>query len=169
VSLPVSSKASSWFDVPSSARWKGTQSRPAALDVMLNELLCQGPRHGARSLRDPEAARTSCLLCVSSYVEKLAHDKGGQVLARRAGKPESPTPSGCAALRDARQVRGYSAGRTGWETGTLLRLIVSLENPTRTEDTRLLHVTHCAAALADAGERSRAVSRLQGAVVSRQG
>src|SRR5712691_7591070 len=143
---------------------------------MLNEQLLKAHVMALDLSETPRREQPSVLarLREQAYVEEaLLMTEGGQVLARASretGKAEPPVP-GVQALRDARQVRGYSAVEPVGDKGLLLRVIVPLENPTRTEDTRLLQVTHWVPqALADQGEAVQSAYRAYKELsLSRQG
>src|SRR5258706_245999 len=116
VSLQFLAKSiESWFDVRvERALEGGLNLGRAALDVMLNELLLKAHVMALDLSETPRREQPSVLARVreQAYVEEaLLMTEGGQVLARASretGKPEPPVP-GAQALRDARQVRGYSA------------------------------------------------------------
>ena len=116
VSLQFLAKSiESWFDVRvERALEGGLNLGRAALDVMLNELLLKAHVMALDLSETPRREQPSVLARVreQAYVEEaLLMTEGGQVLARASretGKPEPPVP-GVQALRDARQVRGYSA------------------------------------------------------------
>src|SRR5712692_75820 len=149
VSLQFLAKSiESWFDVRvERALEGGLNLGRAALDVMLNELLLKAHVMALDLSETPRREQPTVLarLREQAYVEEaLLMTEGGQILARASretGKPAPPAP-GAQALRDARQVRGYSAVEPVGDKGLLLRAIVSLESRTRTEDPRLLQVTH---------------------------
>ena len=178
VSLQFLAKSiESWFDVRvERALEGGLNLGRAALDVMLNEQLLKAHVMALDLSEIPRREQPSVLarLREQAYVEEaLIMTEGGQVLARASretGKAEPPVP-GVQALRDARQVRGYSAVEPVGDKGLLLRVIVSLENPTRTEDPRLLQVTHWVPqALADQGEAVQSAYRAYKELsLSRQG
>src|SRR5258708_16162842 len=99
--------------------------------------------------------------------------EGGKGLGgagREAGRPAPPAP-GAQALREEGRGRGYSAAEPVGDKGLLLRAIVSLESPTRTEDPRLLQVTHWVPqALAEQGEAVQSAYRAYKELsLSRQG
>jgi nitrogen fixation/metabolism regulation signal transduction histidine kinase len=177
VSLQFLAKSiESWFDVRvERALEGGLNLGRAALDVMLNELLLKAHVMALDLSETPRREQPSVLARVreQAYVEEaLLMTEGGQVLARASretGKSEPPVP-GVQALRDARQVRGYSAVEPVGDKGLLLRVIVSLENPTR-KDPRLLQVTHWVPqALADQGEAVQSAYRAYKELsLSRQG
>jgi nitrogen fixation/metabolism regulation signal transduction histidine kinase len=98
---------------------------------------------------------------------------GGEILAsasRETGKLVPPAPS-AQALREGRQVRGYSAVEPVGDKGLLLRVIVPVEGPRRAEEARLLQLTHWVPqALAEQGESVQSVYRAYKELsLSRQG
>jgi nitrogen fixation/metabolism regulation signal transduction histidine kinase len=178
VSLQFLAKSiESWFDVRvERALEGGLNLGRAALDVMLNELLLKAHVMALDLSETPRREQPTVLarLREQAYVEEaLLMTEGGQILARvsrETGKPAPPAP-GVQALRDARQVRGYSAVEPVGDKGLLLRAIVSLENPTRTADPRLLQVTHWVPqSLAEQGEAVQSAYRAYKELsLSRQG
>src|SRR5712691_11993583 len=114
---------------------------------MLNEQLLKAHVMALDLSETPRREQASALarLREQAYVEEaLLMTEGGQVLARASretGKPEPPVP-GVQALRDARQVRGYSAVEPVGDKGLLLRVIVPLDGPKLAGGPRLLQLTH---------------------------
>src|SRR5437870_5028138 len=149
VSLQFLAKSiESWFDVRvERALEGGLNLGRAALDVMLNELLLKAHVMALDLSETPRREQSNMLarLREQAYVEEARlMTEGGQVLGRASrepGKPVPPAPS-AQALRDARQLRGYSAVEPVGDRGLLLRAIVSLENPRGAEEPRLLQLTH---------------------------
>ena len=178
VSLQFLAKSiESWFDVRvERALEGGLNLGRAALDVMLNELLLKAHVMALDLSETPKRDQPATLarLREQAYVEEAwLMTEGGQVLARASrerGKLVPPGPS-AQALRDARQVRGYSVVEPVGDKGLLLRVIVSLETSRRSDEPRLLQLTHWVPqALAEQGESVQSVYRAYKELsLSRQG
>jgi two-component system, NtrC family, nitrogen regulation sensor histidine kinase NtrY len=178
VSLQFLAKSiESWFDVRvERALEGGLNLGRAALDVMLNELLLKAH---VMALDLSEAPRREQPLLLNrlreqAYVEEASLLTGeGELLAkarRDTGRP-APPPAGLQAARDARQVRGYSAIEPVGDKGLLLRVIVVIEGPGRSDEPRLLQLTHWVPqTLAEQGESVQSVYRAYKELsLSRQG
>jgi nitrogen fixation/metabolism regulation signal transduction histidine kinase len=178
VSLQFLAKSiESWFDVRvERALEGGLNLGRAALEVMLNELLLKAHVMALDLAEAPtrEQATVLARLREQAYVEEaLLLTQGGEVVAsasREAGRPVPPRP-GAPALREARQVRGYSAVEPVGDRGLLLRVIVPLESRRPPEEPRLLQLTHWVPqALAEQGESVQSVYRAYKELsLSRQG
>ncbi len=178
VSLQFLAKSiESWFDVRvERALEGGLNLGRAALDEMLKDLLVKA-RAMAIDLSEVPASQQSTVLNrlrEQAYVEDaLLLSSGGKVLAsasRGIGTLLPPTPS-ARALRDARQLRSYSAVEPVGDKGLMLRVIVSLESTRLTTDPPLLQLTHWVPqALAEQGESVQSVYRAYKELsLSRQG
>jgi nitrogen fixation/metabolism regulation signal transduction histidine kinase len=178
VSLQFLAKSiESWFDVRvERALEGGLNLGRAALDVMLNELLLKAHVMALDLAENPTRQQAAVLARVreQAYVEEaLLLTEGGEVLAsasRETGRLVPPAP-GAQALREGRQVRGYSAVEPVGDKGLLLRVIVPVEDPRRAEKARLLQLTHWVPqALAEQGESVQSVYRAYKELsLSRQG
>src|SRR2546430_6359616 len=178
VSLQFLAKSiESWFDVRvERALEGGLNLGRAALDVMLNELLVKAHVMALDLSENPTRRQASVLarLREQAYVEEaLLLTEGGKILAsasRETGKLVPPAP-GAQALREGRQVRGYSAVEPVGDHGLLLRVIVPLESPRLAGEPRLLQLTHWVPqALAEQGESVQSVYRAYKELsLSRQG
>ncbi|HEX4797689.1 MAG TPA: ATP-binding protein [Burkholderiales bacterium] len=178
VSLQFLAKSiESWFDVRvERALEGGLNLGRAALDVMLNELLLKAHVMALDLSENPMRRQASVLarLREQAYVEEaLLLTEGGEILAsasRETGKLVPPAP-GAQALREGRQVRGYSAVEPVGDQGLLLRVIVPLESPRLAGEPRLLQLTHWVPqALAEQGESVQSVYRAYKELsLSRQG
>jgi nitrogen fixation/metabolism regulation signal transduction histidine kinase len=167
----------SWFDVRvERALEGGLNLGRAALDVMLNELLLKA-QVMARDIAENPTRQQAAALARSreqAYVEEaLLLTGGGKLLAsasRETGKLPPPAPS-AQALREGRQVRGYSAVEPVGDKGLLLRVIVPLQSPGFAREPRLLQLTHWVPqALAEQGESVQSVYRAYKELsLSRQG
>jgi nitrogen fixation/metabolism regulation signal transduction histidine kinase len=178
VSLQFLAKSiESWFDVRvERALEGGLNLGRAALDVMLNELLLKAHVMALDLAETPRREQAAMLsrLREQAYVEAaLLMTEGGQVLASASRRPEKPMPPdpGALALRDARQVRGYSAVEAVGDKGLLLRVIVSLDRTRRAGEPRLLQITlWVPQALAEQGESVQSAYRAYKELsLSRQG
>ncbi|TMH55677.1 MAG: HAMP domain-containing protein, partial [Betaproteobacteria bacterium] len=178
VSLQFLAKSiESWFDVRvERALEGGLNLGRAALDVMLNELLLKAHVMALDLAETPRRGQPTALVRLreQAYVEEAwLMTEGGQVLARASREPGKLAPPGPStqALRDARQVRGYSVVEPVGDKGLLLRVIVSLENPRRADEPRLLQLTHWVPpTLAEQGESVQSVYRAYKELsLSRQG
>ena len=156
----------SWFDVRvERALEGGLNLGRAALDVMLNDLLLKA-HVMALDLAEAPAPRRAALLTrlrEQAYVEEaVLLNAGGEVLAdarRSAASPSAPEP-GAKALREARQVRGYSAVEPVGEKGLLLRVIVPIQNSGNRGEVHFLQLTHWVPqVLAEQGEAVQSVYR----------
>ncbi len=178
VSLQFLAKSiESWFDVRvERALEGGLNLGRAALDVMLNELLLKAHVMALDLSETPRREQPAVLfrLREQAYVEEAwLMTEGGQVLARASREPGKLVPPGPSpqALRDARQVRGYGVVEPVGDKGLLLRVIVSLESPRRSDEARLLQLTHWVPqTLAEQGESVQSVYRAYKELsLSRQG
>jgi two-component system, NtrC family, nitrogen regulation sensor histidine kinase NtrY len=178
VSLQFLAKSiESWFDVRvERALEGGLNLGRAALDVMLNELLLKAHVMALDLSEVPRREQAALLtrLREQAYVEEAALMTGeGEVLASSRPDPGglAPPAPGPKALREARQVRGYSAVEAVGDKGLLLRVLVSLESSGRSEAPVLLQLTRWVPqALAEQGESVQSVYRAYKELsLSRQG
>lgn len=179
VSLQFLAKSiESWFDVRvERALEGGLNLGRAALDEMLKDLLVKAHAM-AIDLSDVPGSQQSAILNrlrEQAYVEDaLLLGPGGKVLASASrgigGALLPPTPS-ARALREARQLRGYSAVEPVGDKGLMLRVIVPLESTKLTADPPLLQLTHWVPqVLAEQGESVQSVYRAYKELsLSRQG
>ncbi len=178
VSLQFLAKSiESWFDVRvERALEGGLNLGRAALDVMLNELLLKAHVMALDLSEDPTRQQPAALarLREQAYVEEaLLLNERGEVLAsasRETARLVPPSPA-AQALREGRQVRGYSAVEPVGDKGLLLRVIVPLDGPKLAGGPRLLQLTHWVPqALAEQGESVQSVYRAYKELsLSRQG
>ena len=178
VSLQFLAKSiESWFDVRvERALEGGLNLGRAALDEMLKDLLAKAHVMAIDLSDVPSSQQSATLnrLREQAYVEDaLLLSSGGKVLAsasRRIGALLPPTPS-ARALREARQLRSYSAVEPIGDKGLMLRVIVPLESTKLATDPPLLQLTHWVPqVLAEQGESVQSVYRAYKELsLSRQG
>jgi nitrogen fixation/metabolism regulation signal transduction histidine kinase len=178
VSLQFLAKSiESWFDVRvERALEGGLNLGRAALDVMLNDLSLKAHAMALNLERVPAPNRALMLnrLREQAYVEEAAlMDASGRVFATtRGGTAGSiPPPPSAPALREAREVRGYSAVEPVGEKGLVLRVIVAIDDGKSGADPLLLQLVHWVPqVLADQGESVQSVYRAYKELsLSRQG
>ena len=156
----------SWFDVRvERALEGGLNLGRAALDVMLNDLLLKAHVMALDLGEAPEPRRAALLtrLREQAYVEEavLLNARGeGLADARRSlASPSVPEPS-AQSLREARQIRGYSAVEPVGDKGLLLRVIVQIGNSGNRGEVHFLQLTHWVPqVLAEQGEAVQSVYR----------
>lgn len=156
----------SWFDVRvERALEGGLNLGRAALDVMLNELLLKAHVMALDLAEAPEPRRAALLtrLREQAYVEEavLLNARGEGLADARGSLAGASVPEPSAqSLREARQIRGYSAVEPVGDKGLLLRVIVPIQNSGNHGEAGFLQVTHWVPqVLAEQGEAVQSVYR----------
>ena len=156
----------SWFDVRvDKALEGGLNLGRAALEAMLSDLVLKANAAALDISEIPPAQQPGALGRARELLgveDMLLLSAGGKVLgsASRAASRLLPPMPAPAALRQARQSRGYGAVEPLGEKGLLLRVIVSVPARSMSEEIRLLQLTHLVPqALAEHGESVQTVYR----------
>jgi nitrogen fixation/metabolism regulation signal transduction histidine kinase len=137
----------SWFDVRvDKALEGGLNLGRAALEAMLSDLRRKAGAMALELSDVPGAQQTLALSRLREQVgaeEALLLTSGGRVLgsASRETVRLMPSMPPAAALRQARQSRGYSAIEPLGDRGLLLRVIVAVDALSLAEEARLLQLT----------------------------
>jgi len=137
----------SWFDVRvDKALEGGLNLGRAALEAMLSDLRRKAGAMALELSDVPGAQQTLALSRLREQVgaeEALLLTSGGRVLgsASRETVRLMPSMPPAAALRQARQSRGYSAIEPLGDRGLLLRVIVAVDALSLAEEVRLLQLT----------------------------
>jgi nitrogen fixation/metabolism regulation signal transduction histidine kinase len=156
----------SWFDVRvDRALEGGLNLGRAALDAMLSDLVHKAGAVALDLSEIPSPMQPVALSRAREQVgveDMLLLSAGGKVLASASRDSTRLLPSmpSSAALRQARQSRGYGAVEPFGEKGLVLRVIIPVPALSLTEETRLLQLTqNVPQALAEHGESVQTVYR----------